>query len=195
MCGRNATLPLFPVETLKIEAGSTIGFAAASIKSYYKEHEDFADYDPNFRIYHDGPATAYLSKAHGEPNDYAGDGEWFKIAAIGASDGLNWDVGQKSASGVMNFTIPKSTPPGKYLLRGEHLNINSAYMTTEMYVNCIHVEITGSGQGTPGPTTKFPGAFNAKDDGIWLPNALMRPLEPMDELKNWQGAGPEVWKG
>ena len=28
MCGKNATTPLFPVKTLKVEAGSTIGFGA-----------------------------------------------------------------------------------------------------------------------------------------------------------------------
>lgn len=42
-------------------------------------------------MYHDGPATAYLSLAPGELADYEGDGEWFKIAAVGASDGMNWD--------------------------------------------------------------------------------------------------------
>jgi hypothetical protein len=42
-------------------------------------------------MYHDGPATAYLSKAPGELEDYEGDGDWFKIAAVGASDGVNWD--------------------------------------------------------------------------------------------------------
>lgn len=69
-------------------------------------------------------------------------------------------------------------------------------------------------EGTPGPVTKFPGAFDAKDSGkfirmvvlldwplnyvtlgIWLPSALDQPFEPVDELKNWQGAGPKVWKG
>lgn len=43
MCGRNATHALFPVETLKLEAGSTIGFAAAGMKHSYNEHDDFSD--------------------------------------------------------------------------------------------------------------------------------------------------------
>lgn len=33
-------------------------------------------FDPAFTIYHDGPATAYMSKAPGELNDYTGDGDW-----------------------------------------------------------------------------------------------------------------------
>jgi hypothetical protein len=65
----------------------------------------------------------------------------------------------------MNFTIPKTTPPGKYLMRAEHLNIQSYYMGTQMYSNCAHLEITGEGGGTPGPTTKFLGMFNPKDSG------------------------------
>ena len=48
----------------------------------------------------------------------------------------------------MDFTIPKSTPPGKYLLRAEHLNVKPIYNGAEMYINRAHVEITGSGGGT-----------------------------------------------
>jgi hypothetical protein len=49
----------------------------------------------------------------------------------------------------MNFTIPEATPPGKYLLRAEHLNMENGgfYKTTELYQACAHVEITGSGTG------------------------------------------------
>lgn len=97
----------------------------------------------------------------------------------------------------MNFTIRKATPPGKYLMRAEHLNMvnGGSYKSTEMSINCAHIEITGSGAGQPAPITRFPGAFDAKDPGIWLPNALVRPTKPIIELKNWQGAGPKVWQG
>ena len=50
-------------------------------------------------------------------------------------------------------------------MRAEHLNIMDSYQSTQMYTNCAHIEIIGSGGGTPGPTTKFPGAFTAKDPG------------------------------
>ena len=53
-------------------------------------------FDPSFAIFHDGPATAYLSKAPGELMDYTGDGDWFKIAAVGASDGMYWDYSDKN---------------------------------------------------------------------------------------------------
>jgi hypothetical protein len=48
-------------------------------------------------MYHDGPATAYLSKAPdgiNDLNDYEGEGDWFKIGVVGASDGMHWDYGR-----------------------------------------------------------------------------------------------------
>jgi hypothetical protein len=47
----------------------------------------------------------------------------------------------------MNFTIPKTTPPGKYLVRVEHFNISPYYNMTQMFVNCAQVEVTGPGGG------------------------------------------------
>lgn len=43
--------------------------------------------------------------------------------------------------------------------------------------------------------TKSPGAFDAKDPRIWLPNVLFKPTQPIEELRTWQGAGPKVWNG
>jgi hypothetical protein len=33
-------------------------------------------------LYHPGPATAWLSKAPGNLDEYVGDGEWFKILSV-----------------------------------------------------------------------------------------------------------------
>ncbi|KAJ4355571.1 uncharacterized protein N0V89_003591 [Didymosphaeria variabile] len=210
MCGENGTLPLFPVKTLKVAAGSTIGFAVAGQSRLSSdESKDMSDFDPSFYMYHPGPATAWLSKAPDsvDLNEYKGDGDWWVDF---------FPLVLRTKGAFMNFTIPAATPPGKYLLRAEHLNMENGgfYKTTEMYQACAHVEITGSGTdwtGTPGPVTHFPGAFDAKDpgklglklaasdwmlmqEGIWLPQALFRPYQPMEELKNWQGAGPKVWR-
>ncbi|KAF2827236.1 hypothetical protein CC86DRAFT_405374 [Ophiobolus disseminans] len=211
VCGVNGMKPLFPVKTLTVEAGKTVEFGVSDITGddESKSKEPPKDWSV---IYHSGPATAYMSKAPGDLNDYQGDGDWFKIAVVGASNGLNWDYGSTETQHTvsvpqpfplvlssyqlqMNFTIPKTTPPGRYLLRGEHLNIQPDYNHTQMFINCAHIEVTGPGGGSPGPMTKFPGALSAKDPGIWLANALWYPNRPMDELKNWQGAGPKVWTG
>ena len=116
-------------------------------------------------IGHDGPGQVYMSLAPGALEDYKGDGDWFKIATVGASDGQHWDTSGNpwkpsvSASGSskhrviadrwskMNVTIPKTTPPGKYLVRVEHFNISPYYNGTQQFINCAHVEVTGSGGG------------------------------------------------
>lgn len=95
----------------------------------------------------------------------------------------------------MNFTIPKTTPPGKYLVRVEHFNISPYYNGTQQFINCAHVEVTGPGGGTPGPTIKFPGGYDITDPGIWLPRAMYQPYKPTDLLKNFKGAGPAIWTG
>lgn len=103
---------------------------------------------------------------------------------------------------------------------------------TQQFVNCAQVEVTGPGggkyklhhyglhillhgidisQGTPGPTTKFPGAYDPADKGklqrpiynyvtneyigIWLPRSMYNPYKPSDLLKNYKGPGPEIWTG
>lgn len=68
----------------------------------------------------------------------------------------------------MNFTIPATTPPGKYLARVEHFFIQSIYNTTQQYINCAHIEIVGPGGGTPGPAVKFPGAYSLDEPGEWI---------------------------
>jgi hypothetical protein len=43
MCGFNGTMPLFPVKTLQVAAGSTIGFAASYMADSRKEEQDFSE--------------------------------------------------------------------------------------------------------------------------------------------------------
>ena len=73
----------------------------------------------------------------------------------------------------MTFTIPKTTPPGKYLLRVEHFNISPSYNQTQQFINCAHVEVTGEGGGTPGPFVKFPGAYDIKDPGKYYSSSTL----------------------
>jgi hypothetical protein len=43
MCGFNGSMPLFPVKTMQVAAGSTIGFAASYMADSRKEEEDFSE--------------------------------------------------------------------------------------------------------------------------------------------------------
>lgn len=95
----------------------------------------------------------------------------------------------------MNFTIPLSTPPGKYLLRIEHLYVRPWFNGTQFYVACAQVEIVQPqpqpqlekllrviGRNRNGQDTKlpvipkwrmpgeeymvhFPGAYHLEDEG------------------------------
>ena len=65
-----------------------------------------------------------------------------------------------------NFTIPKTTPPGHYLLRFEHVFPNQ--VDAQFYMNCAHVEILNSDGdvGTPGPLVKIPSVYERGQRGM-----------------------------
>lgn len=66
-----------------------------------------------------------------------------------------------------NFTIPETTPPGKYLLRFEHIFPNE--VDAQFYVNCAHVNIENTGDaGTPEPLVKIPGIYERGQPGMYI---------------------------
>jgi cellulase len=40
----------------------------------------------------------------------------------------------------------------------------------QFYIGCAQLKISGSGSGTCGPTIELPGAYNAEDKNIFIPN-------------------------
>ncbi|CAG9981357.1 unnamed protein product [Clonostachys byssicola] len=115
---------------------------------------------------HPGPAFVYMSKAPGDVKEYAGDGDWFKIHQEGiCNDGpvtttawCTWDKDR------ISFQIPAGTPAGQYLVRVEHVGLHGAHAgEAEFFYACGQIEVTGNGAGVPGPTVKFPGAYQPKD--------------------------------
>ncbi|KAF7587123.1 hypothetical protein BBP40_007694 [Aspergillus hancockii] len=140
---------------------------------------------------HPGPALVYMSKAPGKANQYEGDGEWFKIFEESICD-KNQDIKTNAwctwDKDRIEFTIPADLPDGEYLIRSEHIGVHGAHDgQAEFYYECAQVKITGGGNGTPGPTVKFPGAYK-KDDpsfnfSIW------------GGYKDYPMPGPAVWTG
>ncbi|KAF2117915.1 glycosyl hydrolase family 61-domain-containing protein [Lophiotrema nucula] len=193
VCGYNGTKTGHGTKTLKVEAGTNIKFVAYSSTYQSGDIAPHPYYNDSDGINHNGPGQAYMSLAPGALEDYDGSGDWFKIGSYGSTDGQYWDTDHDRSG--MNFTIPKTTPPGKYLLRVEHFNISPYLNGTQQFINCAHVEVGGPGGGTPGPTTKFPGAYDIRDSAIWLPTAMWAPYKPTPLLKAYKGPGPEVWKG
>ena len=102
-------------------------------------------------------------------SSYQGDGDWFKIASLGAQNDTWWQTRGQTG---MNLTIPLSTPPGEYLLRVEHLYVRPDFNTTQFYIACAQIEVLGgeSGRGRARVPekeymVKFPGAYDLYDEG------------------------------
>jgi len=156
VCGRSA----FPVrnpsiETATIIAGDDVSF---HLSGPYGGKED--EYQP--AIFHIGPGQVFLSKLPdglSDLNQYDGKGDFFKIAYAGVKDN-KFAIFDTSA---MKFTIPAKTPPGKYLMRIEHWMVDYRKGNSQWYVSCAHVDIKGSGGGTPDEFLRFPGAYSEED--------------------------------
>ena len=156
-------------------------------------------------IIHEGPGSVYMSRA---PNDdvenYKGDGDWFKIAYSGPASDSVWSTYNKFS---MNFRIPKTTPPGKYLLRMEHIYLQYLPGETQFYIACAHVNVIGPGGGKPTDFVRFPGAYNASDPGemsivalsllvlTFLGIMVTKNQFSAKDLLKYKPPGPPVWLG
>ncbi|KAF2837970.1 lytic polysaccharide monooxygenase [Patellaria atrata CBS 101060] len=175
-CNKGAR-PGGSTQTYSVNAGDKIGFKL----------------DYNEFIEHPGPGFVYMSKAPGAVSTYDGSGDWFKVYETGlcnanspGQDG-SWCSWQKDR---LEFTIPKTVPPGEYLVRVEHIGLHEAFKgRAQFYMECAQLKISGSGGGNPSPLVKIPGIYSANDPGIkfdkWnnpKPNSYVMP-------------GPKVWSG
>ncbi|EEY21417.1 conserved hypothetical protein [Verticillium alfalfae VaMs.102] len=86
----------------------------------------------------------------------------------------------------ISTTIPKTLPNGDYLLRAEHIGLH-AYGTPQFYIACAQVEVSGGGNGTPGPLVAFPGEYSKEDPGLAV--NIYAASQP------YEYPGPEVWSG
>lgn len=181
-CGRGATKSGPGTKTADILPGSTMSFIVG--RSADEPLEPYI-------IYHNGPGQAYLSRApDGDLDRYEGDGEWIKIGYLGPMDDTNWSTRGQTG---MNFSIPETTPPGKYLLRVEHLYVRSEFNSTQFYVACAQVNVLGEGKGDMGKGVRFPGAYRLEDPGIWVGEEMYE--WPLKGLSRYVPPGPPVWRG
>ncbi|KAF2679268.1 lytic polysaccharide monooxygenase [Lentithecium fluviatile CBS 122367] len=191
VCGRSA----FPVRNSSIQtaiiiAGDEVGF---HLSGPYSEGDT---YQPV--IFHMGPGQVFLSKLPEgltDLSEYDGKGDFFKIAYAGVKDNKFVLLNEQA----MNFAIPVTTPPGKYLMRLEHWMADYRKGNSQWYVSCAHVEIKGSGGGKPSEFIKFPGAYSEEDPSIWFrdPNTGDFPKDSDGniDLSNYVGPKPDVWAG
>jgi hypothetical protein len=89
----------------------------------------------------------------------------------------------------VEFTVPKSVPSGKYLVRVESIALHQAQSVggAQVYLSCAQVEITGGGDGKPTPLVSFPGAYRSNDAGLLWSYSPVR--------SSYKAPGPEIWRG
>jgi len=105
---------------------------------------------------------------------------------------MNWESAGKYD---LNFTIPKTTSSGRYLVRAEQFFIWTSYAfnSTQFYLNCGQIEVVGEGGGTLELLVKFPGAYDYFDPSLWIAS-LFTKTSPLD-LATYVPPGPPVWSG
>ncbi|KAK3302920.1 glycoside hydrolase [Chaetomium strumarium] len=197
-CGRAAFDAAARTEIANVLAGSEVGFRVSADGNGNRADvvEPSTIRYPSF--WHPGPAQIYLSRAHNDDlKSYRGDGNWFKIAYAGPLDDQHWSLYPFVSD--FNFTIPKTTPPGKYLMRIENFMPTNTSSYQQFYINCAFVNIIGPGGGTPTEFVKFPGTYVPEDPGLLVPlnQDLMSGKLKVDDMKlmEYKPPGPAVWTG
>ncbi|KAK2735009.1 hypothetical protein FQN57_001385 [Myotisia sp. PD_48] len=163
-------------KTKAVKAGDKIGFTVAS-----------------YPIMHIGPLFWYMAKVpsgqKAETWNPAGN-VWFKIDQVGpvkSSSGWTWPP---NGASELHVNLPKSLPDGDYILRVEHLALHDASYPggAQFYLACAQINVTGGGNGTPGPLVSIPGLYKSNDKGILIDLNGKPPAE-------YIFPGPPVWQG
>ncbi|KJA15577.1 lytic polysaccharide monooxygenase [Hypholoma sublateritium FD-334 SS-4] len=164
-----------PAQTATVAAGSSIGFMA------------------NGPVYHPGVVNVYMAKApSSNVATWDGDGAvWFKVFEISAvtDGGSSISFPALNALGY-NFTLPEALPSGQYLVRIEQiaLHVASTFGGAQFYLSCGQINVTGGGNGTPGPLVSIPGVYTGNEPGI-----LINIYYPVPAT--YVQPGPAVWSG
>jgi hypothetical protein len=95
----------------------------------------------------------------------------------------------------VQFTIPRDTPSGQYLVRVEHIAIHGAQSgDTEFYYECAQIEVQNGGQGVPGPMVKIPGLYDKNDPALrfFIYGAKSYPYNNVGKHTVWTGGRSKV---
>ncbi|KAK4163303.1 glycoside hydrolase family 61 protein-like protein [Cladorrhinum sp. PSN259] len=164
--------------TASVTAGTKLGFVAMSAVTHF------------------GPVSFYMAKVPEgrDINTWDGAGNvWFKVGEISAPAsgvlGSGVETWPAYNQKTVEFTIPQNVPNGKYLVRVESIALHQAQSAggAQMYLSCAQVEVSGGGNGNPGPLVSFPGAYNRNDPGLLWSYYPVRT--------SYKAPGPAVWQG
>ncbi|OLN83315.1 putative endo-beta-1,4-glucanase D 7 [Colletotrichum chlorophyti] len=174
-CNKGAFTFAGKTGTLDVKAGSKVAFKLGV----------------GATMQHPGPAIVYMSKAPSTAKTYEGDGDWFKVfeeSVCNKNGDFTKDAWCTWDKNTVEFTVPKDTPNGEYLIRVEHIGVHGAHVgQAEFYNSCAQVKITGGGNGTPGPMIKFPGGYKKTDPSF--------NFSIYGGYKAYPMPGPAVWTG
>ncbi|KAI1759580.1 lytic polysaccharide monooxygenase [Hypoxylon sp. FL1150] len=121
---------------------------------------------------HPSPITHFLYGPVDDASEASGVGAgWFKIDERDYVDGHWANEIVSNAGGNYTFKLPTNLKSGDYLLRSEMLALHGAQTVggAQFYIGCMQLKITGKG-GNCSPTISLPGAYNAEDENIYIPN-------------------------
>jgi hypothetical protein len=200
-CGRGNMNWARSTETLTVQAGDKVTFAAVILPPKYWTASTFActGVCGSPGPFHAGPVQAYLSKI---PNgttikEYDGSGRWFKFGSVGLNPKnttVDWLGSSQYRKEAVNpsFTIPVKTPPGEYLLRMESTYPRALPNYAQFYAACAHVSVKGAGGGHPPTGVKVPEDFPPNHPGLSI-SKTMEDLKKVDAAYVYPGG--ELWNG
>ncbi|KAJ1727358.1 hypothetical protein LPJ61_004614 [Coemansia biformis] len=138
---------------------------------------------------HTGPVMVYIA-----PLASNGEGDvWVKIYEDGWTKESNeWGTDRLIASkGLLTFKIPANIKPGNYILRTEVIALHNASSKggAQLFPNCIHVQITGTGTIALPAGVAIPGYYKDTDPGI------LYKRKKFGDNSNYIIPGPPLYKG
>ncbi|CAE6355137.1 unnamed protein product [Rhizoctonia solani] len=127
-----------------------------------------------------GPLITWMAKVPaGQTADKfdASKGDFFKVHQEG-QEGKKWYLERLMKLGTtMSIPIPKELEDGDYIMRHEIIALHLADNKggAEFYSSCFQLKVTGgtgTAKTTASETVRFPGAYDASNPGIYVPNVF-----------------------
>ncbi|KAF2681006.1 carbohydrate-binding module family 1 protein [Lentithecium fluviatile CBS 122367] len=122
---------------------------------------------------HPGPITHMLAGPFDDVTAESGKGAWVKVDELDYVDGKWANELMQAVNMTHEFTLPIGLASGQYLLRSEMLALHGAQTIggAQFYIGCMQIKVTGTGSaGSCTPSIELPGAYNANDANIYIPN-------------------------
>ncbi|KAJ4416979.1 hypothetical protein N0V82_006428 [Gnomoniopsis sp. IMI 355080] len=121
---------------------------------------------------HPGPITHMLFGPVSDASQATGVGSWTKIDELDYVDGKWANEIMQAQNMTYEFKLPAKLASGEYLLRSEMLALHGSQNEggAQFYIGCAQLRITGTSGSKCNPSIQLPGAYNATDSNIYIPD-------------------------